>query len=164
MKEKWHPATSSFFIVLPNLNRRLEADKYGRAENEEFTMKKKSVNDLLFHGWKRPWRHVFRSSGEHVIIDDLQLDAGFGWGLNKGPESIQLAIIVLKTVFGPHLEDHPVSCREFRDLVIAGLPNDKNWMLTSLDVYQACQVILDNRVIRQANEMERRTISTFTRS
>ena len=136
-------------------------------------MKINTLNDLVHNCWRRSGRYVYRSSGEQVVVSRRQSNpcmdntrycfTGFGWGRYTGPESIHLASLMLAIEYGPYPEEYPVSCREFRDELIAGLPNFENWLITSHNVHRTCRIILKHREIRMFNEAENRKIGTVKR-
>lgn len=136
-------------------------------------MKINTLNDLIHNGWRRSGRYVYRSSGEQVVVSIRQSNpcmdnpcycsTGFGWGRYKGPETIHLASLMLAIEYGPYPEEYPVSSLEFRDELIAGLPNFKNWQITSHNVHWTCRIILKHREIKMFNEVENRKISTIMR-
>ena len=60
---------------------------------------------------------------------------GFEWGyLGSGPAQLALAIMVAE--YGRDLSKHPIYYQFFKSLVIAALPMDQGWELTS-DVINA---------------------------
>lgn len=136
-------------------------------------MKIKSADELLLYGWMLPGYFVYRPESEQVIITFCKpghpMDkncfsfTGCSWGRNTGPGSIYLAGVMLALELCPCPEDHPVKRLEFRDEVIANLPDSRTWTLTSMDIIQACRVILKHQEIEMMNEVERRKINMLNR-
>lgn len=65
---------------------------------------------------------------------------GFSWGYSgSGPAQLALAIMVNE--YGMDLDRHPVHYMLLKQHVIAGLPQNKTWRLTSKDIREAIEKI-----------------------